>query len=306
MLRESELRVLQNVGEELSITEIAEQLDRSSSYISEVVSELEETGLVYTRREGKEKLVKPVDSKAIEHLQELGQRYSHIDFPDLIAGKAIPLLYYLDDYRTVAELAEKTGNYRNTVNRIVTRLVNRGILQKDGSKYRLNDEFQLLHEFAEELVHHVHRQTAAEHASQYTILWESLHEFLIQTREEISHESFTETGPVRFQDYDLPLLTTSKRYYVYTRTARELTPEDLVCHTLLIDDGTRYRTYCLLLVQKQGIEREQLLETAQKYGVEKPVQSLIGYLDSRGENTSRELPEWSEFESTAADYEVEL
>ena len=304
MLRESELRALQALQQEMSITELAAALDCSTNYASEIISSLEKEDLVYTRRDGKEKRVKPVKNQAVKLFQRLAQTHSHIDFPDLISGKAIPLLYYLDTDRTVAELAEKTGNYRNTVNRVLKQLLNRGILRKQDTQYRLNDEFQILHDFSREYIHHVHRRTVAEYTHDFTILWESLDEFLIQTGDLINHDSFVKTGPSRFQQHGLPLVTTGASYYFYSEDVQELTVEDLICHTLLIEESTRYQTYCLLLIQMENLESGRLLEVAEKYDVEKRVKQLIDYLDTSGDEKSPSLPSWEEFQSAAADYEV--
>jgi DNA-binding MarR family transcriptional regulator len=304
MLRESELRALQTLQQEMSITELAAALDCSTSYTSEITSSLKEKELVYTRRDGKEKRVKPVENQAVKLFQRLAQTHSHIDFPDLISGKAIPLLYYLDTDRTVAELAEKTGNYRNTVNRVLKQLLNRGILRKQDTQYRLNDEFQILHDFSREYIHHVHRRTVAEYTHDFTILWELLEEFLIQTGDVITHDSFVETGPSQFQQHGLPLVTTGASYYFFSEDVQELTAQDLICHTLLIEESTRYQTYCLLLIQKENLESGRLLEVAEKYDVENTVQQLIDYLDTSGDEKSPSLPSWEEFQSAAADYEV--
>lgn len=298
------MRVLQALDTEQSVSEIADRLDRSTSYISETVSNLEDKQLVVTRR-GREKTVAPVDHGLVEILHRLKHTHPHIDFPDLISGKALSVLYYLEGEYTVAELAEKTGDYRNTVNRVVTRLRDRGILYKDRSKYGLNSEFELLHEFAQEYVHHRHHVTASRMVSSFTILWESLTEFLLQTRETVSDESFLETGPNRFQDFGIPLVTTSQQYYLYSDDRSELTPSELVCHTLLISDETRYQTYCLLLIEKEAIPQEDLISTAEKYDVGETVKILYTYLETRGRKRESEaMPEWSEFKSVADDYGV--
>lgn len=306
MLRGSELELLEVLQEELSVTEVAEQLDRSSSYTSELVARTEEQGLVRTRRDGRVKLVSPAESKAVELFQQLTQMYPHIDFADLLTGKTITYLYFLDEPISVAELAERTGDYRNTVNRVITRLLHRGIVQKQNSQYQLNDDFQLLHEFAVEYVHHLHRRTVSEETTTFTILWESLREFLVQTDQSIEADRFLQTGPGRFQEYGLPLLTTTHHHYFYTERRSELTVADVICHTLLIDTGSRYQTYCLLLIAAEDPDFEQLQETAEIYDIDEIVDDLLTYLDTRGEEKTASLPEWTEFESTADEYEVVL
>lgn len=306
MLGESELTILQALREPMTVSGLAERLDRSQSYISEVVADLTEKGLVRKERNGKAKQINPTESKAVELYLGLSQRYSHIDFPELLSGPTIPLLYYLDQPTSVAELAERTDNYRNTVNRRVKQLRDRGIIRKDGTRYRLNDEFQDLNRFAREYIHHVHRQRASEATDGYTILWEDHESFLVQTDQQVSDDAFLATGPERFEEYGLPLLTTETRYYFYPAEQIDFSPEELVCHMLLIDSGSRFRSYCLLLLSSVDVNEELLNSRAAHYGVSELIEQLLEYLETRGEVTAEPLPSWDEFQTLAEEYEVTL
>ncbi len=82
----------------------------------------------------------------------------HIEFTELLTHKALEVLYYLDQPRTVAEIAAQSDNYRNTVNRVLKRLQDRGLVGTDDGCYHFNGDFKQLHEFAHELAHHLHRQ----------------------------------------------------------------------------------------------------------------------------------------------------
>lgn len=306
MLEKSELTILQALREPTTVSGLAERLDRSQSYVSEVVAELAEKGLVRKERAGKVKQIVPSESKAVELYLDLSQRHSHIDFPQLLSGPTIPLLYHLDDPVSVAELAERTENYRNTVNRRVKQLRDRGIIRKDGTRYQLNDEFQDLNRFAREYIHHVHRQRASEATDGYTFLWEDHESFLVQTDREVSDDAFVATGPERFEEYGLPLLATETRYYFYPAEQIEFSPEELVCHMLLIDSGTRFRSYCLLLLSSVDMNEELLKSRATHYGVSELVEQLLEYLETRGQTTAEPLPSWDEFQALAEEYEVSV
>lgn len=306
MLGKMELTILQVLREPTTISGLAERLDRSQSYISEVVTELAEKGLVRKERHGRGKQIVPTESKAVELYLDLSQRYAHIDFPEPLSGPTIPLLYYLDEPTSVAELADRTDNYRNTVNRRVKRLRDRGILRKDGVRYRLNDEFQSLNQFAREYIHHVHRQQASAVTGGFTILWEDHESFLVQSDREITDNSFLATGPERFQEYEIPLLVTETHYYFYPANQIHFSAEELVCHMLLIDSGSRYRSYCLLLLSSEDVDESLLRSRGEHYGISSMVEELLGYLDSRGEISSESLPTWDEFEALAGEYEVSV
>ncbi|WP_066385853.1 MarR family transcriptional regulator [Halalkalicoccus paucihalophilus] len=306
MLRSIELKVLAAVERGDTISELATKLDYSESYLSRAITELVEKGLVYTQRDGRRKRVVPSDARAVEVYQDLVRQHSHIGFPTLLTGKAIEVLYYLDQPRTVADVADRSDNYRNTVNRVFKRLRDRGLVGTDDGYYDFNGDFDRLYEFARELAHHLHRQRLEAVAPNGTILWEDHDEFLAQTETEIEADQFHETGLARFAAFDLLFLLTRDRYYLYSEDVETVSPAELCCHTLLIDDDTRHRSYCLLLLSHVEVDESDLQERAAKYGLEDEIDALLRYLETQGAVDDDRLPEWDEFQELAADYEVRL
>ncbi|TKX36660.1 helix-turn-helix domain-containing protein [Halorubrum sp. CGM4_25_10-8A] len=305
MLRRIELEVLATIDRGDTISELATKLNHSESYLSRGVGDLVEKRLVYTERDGRRKRVVPSDSRAVELYQDLVRQYSHIDFPELLTGKALQVLYYLDEPRTVAEIAEQSDNYRNTVNRVLKRFRDRGLVGTDDGRYDFNADFDRLHEFARQLTHHLHRQRLEAVASKGTILWEDYDEFLAQAETEIDANGFHETGLARFASFDLQFLLTDHRYYVYSEEPDALSPAELCCHTLLVDDGSRYRSYCLLLLSHVDVDEDDLRTQAAKYDLEDELNALLRYLETHGDVRDDCLPEWDEFQKLATEYEIE-
>lgn len=305
MLTEGEVRALTTLHGEQTVSELATQLNRSLSYTSELVERLEATGLVETRRQGKTKQVRPSDAKALELLADITQQYSHIEWPELLSGASLRVLYYLDTPRAPTDLARHADVHRSTVHRALNPLQHRGIIYETGNdEYALNEGFEQLSAFARELAHHVHRQTVEQYTDTHTILWESLDEFLVQTTDEITDDAFVLTGPERFQTYDLPLLARDRRYYLYSETTSELSPAILCCHMLVIDAGARAQSYCLLLLSDVDVDRDELRTQAITYGVEDIVKDLLTYLDTGGDQRTSTLPPWEEFQELADEYGV--
>ena len=306
MLRRIELEVLATVDRGDTISELATKLDHSESYLSRAVADLVEKGLVYTERDGRRKRVVPSDARAVELYQDLVRQHSHIDFPELLTGKTLEVLYYLNQPRTVSEIADRSDNYRNTVNRVLKRFRDRGLVGTTDGHYEFNADFDRLHEFARELAHHLHRQRLESLAPKGTILWEDYDEFLAQAEMEIDAEGFHETGLARFAAFDLQFLLTGHRYYVYSEDLDAVSPAELCCHTLLIDDGSRHRSYCLLLLSHIDVDETDLREQATKYDLEDEIDALLRYLETHGEVDNDWLPEWGEFQEMAADYEIQF
>lgn len=304
MITTAELRALAAIDDTPSLGELAADIDRSVSYTSELVTQMESSGLVHTTREGKTRHVHRSDARAIELYERFVHRYSHIPFPELLAGATLRVLYHLDTPATAPDLAEQASVHRSTVYRSLSPLEHRGIVYKTDSAYALNDEFEELSTLARAFAHLRTRQRLDDHTTSYTILWESLDEFLVQTPDQLEDERFHLTGPERFQDLGLPLLARQRRYYFYSEETEEISPIELCCHMLVIDDGTRFQSYCLLLLSTVTFDRKPLLTTAERYGVADTVTDLLSYLESEGAHRTRALPTWAEFRDLADEYGV--
>ena len=159
---------------------------------------------------------------------------------------------------------------------------------------------------ARELTHHLHRQRLEAVARKGSILWEDYDEFLAQAETEIDADAFHETGLARFRAFDLQFFLTSHRYYFFSEDLDVVSPAELCCHTLLIDDDSRHCSYCLLLLSHIDVDGEDLREHAAKYGLEGEIDALLRYLETHGEVDDDQLPVWDEFQELAADYEVPL
>jgi predicted transcriptional regulator len=306
MYTEAELRGLAVARGEPSVSALAEKLDRSVNYVSELVGGMQEKGLVHTTRSGKTKHVHRSSARAIELFNQFVQRYPHIPFPELLAGATLRVLYHLDEPASPTDLAERADVHRSTVYRSLSPLQHRGIVYRDDGRFALNDEFEELATLAREFAHHRNRNRVEAHVDTYTILWESLDEFLVQSDEPIEADAFHVTGPERFQDYDLPLLARQRRYYLYSESKDELSPAELCCHMLVIGGDTRSRSYCLLLLSAVNIDRDELLALAATYDVEDDVAGLLEYLDTHGEKRTASLPTWEEFSDLADEYGVAI
>lgn len=299
-------------GEGATISELAEGIGWSDGHVSRVVSELDANGYVRTKRDGRQKLVTLSEIEPMERLESLVLEHNHVDFPPLIAGSGLVLLYYLDEPRTATVLSEMSGVSRATVYKRLNTLQRVGIVGKSESQYRLNEPFSSLSGIARGLAHHEHRREAERYTSGVNIRWETHDEYLFACDTEFVAEQFHETGPGLFAEFDIPLLTRQRRHYLRSSRTTNVSAADLVCHTLLIDDGARYRTYSLLLIQAERVGRDSLRDAAEHYSpaagvnLRAIVDELIAYLETEGEVTADQLPSWQEFKNTAADYEIDV
>ena len=316
MLSESELIVLSHLSthteEGLIQRELADELGWDPGHTSRVVSRLAERELIIRKQQNGRYRVSLSNAEPTERFTDLGREFPHVDFTDLLAGSTVQLLYYLNDERTAAELTEWTDASRATVYRRLKQLRNVGIVTKRDARFALTEQFEDLATLARSLVHHMHRQEARDHAAGVRLIWTDVDEYLFSCRTDLSEPLFQQTGPDALNEYGIQLLTKEEQYYFRSKDRTGLAPADLVCHLLLINDGARYRSYCLLLIASCGIDADGLTQTAERYEREADidlkgiVEELCTYLDSGGEVSGEKLPEWDTFKSTAADYSISV
>ena len=299
-------------GKGLIQRELADELDWDQGHTSRVVSKLADSELVVRNQQNGRYQVSLSNAEPAERFADLTREFSHVDFPDILSGPTIQLLYYLDAERTAAELTDWTGASRATVYRRLKQLQNVGIVTKRDTQFALTNQFEELAAFSRSLVRHLHRQEANDHAAGVRLIWSAVDEYLFSCRTEVTAPLFHQTGPEALEEYGIPLLTREEQYYFRSEGRNGLAPEDLLCHLLLINDGARYRSYCLLLIANCDLNADKLTRTAERYDREADiditdiVQDLCSYLESKGAVSGEKLPEWHTFKSTAADYDISV
>jgi hypothetical protein len=177
---------------------------------------------------------------------------------------------------------------------------------KQHSRYRLTEAFNELHVFAYELRHHTHLVRIKQDIGSGTIVWESHEEFLVRTETAVEQPDYHRTGLDAFAEHGLQFFTTSEQYYFYSTERESLTPEDLFCHLLLIENDSRHRKYALLLAVKTGLSPGRLKTAAEEYRITEIVDPLVEFLKTKGGESSEATPRWEEFETLADEYGVEL
>lgn len=316
MLSKSELAVLSHLSADtdecLIQRELADELGWDAGHTSRVVSQLAERGLVTRENQQGRYRLTLSNAESTRRFADLVREFSHVHFSNLLSGSTVRILYHLGTERTASDLAQRAGVSRATVYRRLNRLQNVGMVTKRDARFAVTGQFEGVVAFARSLVTHLHRQEATAHTTGVRLIWADVDEYLMRCQTSISSGRFHETGPKVLDQYGIPLLTRDEYYYFRSEDRTELTPADLVCQLLLIDDGARYRSYCLLLIASQGTDIETLTQTAKRYDREAPInlrnitREFCVYLESNGEKSNEKLPEWDAFKSTAAEYDISV
>jgi len=310
MLSESDLRILSALNTPASISELSESTRYSVSYVSERITYLEELELVAVIREGRSKKVRALPSNVLESYKDLTSRYPHIDFPSLISPSMLQVCWFLDKPTDVNHITSKLQLRRRRIYQLLKKLQIRGFITKRKNKYLITNRMYGIVRFAQTVIHYEHQHRTGSYIPGSRVIWSSPHESLVMPSEEHSENSLDKpgwylTGLQRFSDYELDFFATKPTFF-YSGIRDRLTPVDIISHTLMVEADTRNLSYCALLMVSEDISSEGLKRVSVYYDIEETVDALVMFVQTKGETTSDDLPQWQEFNSLAKQYGVTL
>lgn len=315
MLTKAGLAVIDvlSTGHEATTAELATETEYSQAHLYDVLDELLEAGLlVEVRGPNNLRRVSVTNHPVVEAYRSLRSELGHVEWADLLSPATLRVCWYLDEPRRVSEIAERLGVTRQGVHKALSPLKHRAMLSPSGPEYALTEGLSPLLAFARAVVRHEHRSRVRAVAPSATVEWCDPKRALvrIQTAEDTdalqTAPDWQLTGLGRFEAYGLQFFLAGEPGFWYA-PAEELTPADVVCHTLVLDSGSRRVSYAMLLIEQLDIDQETLIETATWYNLESTVAAL--YRTLRGEFDASDdspvvLPSETEFTALKEQYGV--
>jgi len=315
MLTKAGLAVLDTLsaGGEATPDELAEETEYSQHHIYDVLDSLLADGLLTEVRGSKNRRhVRVTDHPVVESYRDLRSKLGHVDWADLLSPATLRVCWYLDEPRRVTEIADRLNITRQGVHNALSPLKHRAMLSPSGPEYALSDDLSSLLTFAREVVIHDHRSRVREIAPSANIEWCDPKRALVRVQRSDdasaleSAADWQMTGLARFKEYGLQFFLAGEPAFWYAPD-EDLTPSEVVCHTLVLDSGSRRISYSMLLIEKMNLDQDTLTETASWYDLETAVAAM--YRPLHGEFEVAEdlpvfLPSESEFIALKEQYGV--
>jgi len=315
MLTKAGIAVLDvlSAGRAATPAELAGETAYSQTHLYEILDELLSEGLVTeTRGSHNQRQIRATDHPVVEAYRDLRSKLGHVDWVKLLSPATLRVCWYLDEPRRASDIAARLGITRQGVHNALSPLKHRAMLSPSGPEYALSDDLSPLLAFGRVVVRHDHRSRVREFAPSATVAWCDPKRALVrvQTSDDTTAlqaaADWQITGLAKFQEYDLQFFLAGEPAFWYTPD-EELTPVDVICHTLVLDSGSRRVSYSMLLIEKLDIDQQILTETARWYNLETTVAAL--YRPLRGEfdvsdNLPVILPSESEFMALKEQYGV--
>ncbi|WP_336361778.1 MarR family transcriptional regulator [Haladaptatus sp. ZSTT2] len=315
MLTKAGLAVIDalSTGREATAAELATEIEYSQVHLYDVLDELLEAGLLAERRgPNNQRWVHVTDHPVVEAYRTLQSELDHVEWADLLSPATLRVCWYLDEPRRVSEIAARLEITRQGVHKALSPLKHRAMLSPSGPEYALSEDLSPLLAFARAVVRHEHRARVRALAPSATLEWCDPKRALIRVQTAADTEALEAasdwqlTGLARFAAYGLQFFLAGEPAFWYAPD-EELTPADVVCHTLVLDSGSRRVSYAMLLIEKLDIDQETLTETAQWYELESTVAAMYRPLEGAfdvSDDSPVVLPSEAEFMALKEQYEV--
>lgn len=315
MITKTGLAVLDTLrmGREATPTELANETGRSRAHIYQLLDEFLADGLVTeTRETNNQRRIRVNDHPVVEAYRQLRSKLNHVEWADLLSPATLRVCWYLDEPRRVTAIAERLDVTRQAVHTALSPLKNRAMLSPSGPEYALSEALSPLLEFARAVGVHNHRSRVRGIAPSATIEWCDPKRTLVRvhtaddTAALQSADEWQLTGLARFQEYGLRFFLAGEPAFWYA-PSEELHPAEVVCHTLLLDSGSRRVSYSMLLIEKTGIEQATLAATAEWYDLSSEITEMYRPLRKTFESAddvALRLPSKAEYTALKEQYGV--
>jgi DNA-binding MarR family transcriptional regulator len=315
MLTKAGLAVIDalRTGREATAADLATDTEYSQAHLYDVLDELLDSGLLDERRgPNNQRRVHLADHPVVEAYRRLQSELSHVEWPDLLSAATLRVCWYLDEPRRVAEIAERLDITRQGVHKALSPLKHRAMLSPSGPEYALSADLSPLLAFARAVVQHEHRSRVRTLAPSATVEWCDPKRALVHMQTAADTEALEAapdwqlTGLARFAEYGLQFFLAGEPAFWYAPD-EELTPADVVCHTLVRDRGSRRVSYAMLLIEELDIDQETLTETARWYELESAVAAMYRSLQGESDASAESpviIPSEAEFMALKEQYGV--
>jgi len=302
-----------STGREATPGALATETGYSQPHIYEVLDDLLDAGLVVERRgPNNQRHVRVADHPVIEAYRTLQSELSHVDWAALLSPATLQVCWFLDEPRRVSAIAARLEITRQGVHKALSPLKNRAMLSPSGPEYAVSEDLAPLLAFAQAVVTHEHRTRARKLAPSATVEWCDPKRALVRVQTAEGTDALLDapewqvSGLGRFEEYGLQFFLAGEPAFWYAPD-EELTPTDVVCHTLVLDSGSRRVSYAMLLIEKLDIDQETLTDTATWYDLESTIAAMYQALQGGVEDADEfpvVLPSETEFMALKEQYGV--
>ncbi len=274
-LNKTEVRLLQQLqGRHLILSELASELSKSVSWVSETVKHLETLGLVNKKREGHYMFVSIPKKSLGESLSLLITEQPMLNLETLFSGSGLVILpLLLKPGYSAKELAERTSLSTRTVKGLLPRWKRMGVVLQEKTNYQLNPRFKLLSNFLRKFNEHKNLSIMKDKYPEAVIAWQWRDEFMFSIDMKLKDPNALPAGLTRLDELKTSLAHT-QQYYYYGHATREISKEEAFMQALYIDPYNPRIKY-LISERLREFNSEAFFDYAGKYAKKTAIKDLV-------------------------------
>lgn len=279
-MRRTEIKIIQALKQKpLRLKSLALEIDKSQSWTSELVNDLEDEGLVKT-----DTTISLADTYEADLLKKLSKRF---DLKKLLAGKREDILRSLHSSQKTPSELEKEGFAKSTVYEALSDLKEVGVILEEEEGYRIKDET------LDDLV-------KARTREPYLESFRNNEEMIIKTDEDTEGEL---TAFSAFERYGLRYFP-SDNYFYQGNTPTEI--ENVLIHAVKFAENKKQMSMCgvFYLKREHTLSNNKLWKLANKWDCLERFADLLAYIDRREVKRSELFLPWDEFLNVCRDHDV--
>lgn len=300
-LSELELRIIINLDNSPTMSELAQRTGVTVGYISRLITSLQHKGFVAVSKTGITKHVGLSSNLHAVKLKTILHNRSYMPLAKLLGGSNIQVLAILSTGKAdLTRLLEESMVSETTILRTIRVFKKHAIVLHRDTEYELSRDLKDIREFLRDYCSYFAVSRLNKISSHGRFITSHGFEFLFTSDVTIRHENIKHTGLTAISKI-IPLMQTENHYFY---SLRELSCEEIAVHAITIDPHSkRNLTYVLLYMLKTKTDSKRFITISHQYGIDS-AESIVHLINTWEQPEEKFMPSPSYIKQKAAEYDI--
>ncbi len=278
-LHRTHLDILQVIyEEEVTISQLADRINKSVSWTSGCVNRLTLMDLATKRRQGLEVIVSPASNELSDSLHVLMTESPMINLTKVLGKAGLSILpTLLDPGSTVDEIEIRTSRSKPTIRNSIREWRGMGVVikQQGTKRYLLHGSQKALRAFTVRYSQWSNKRMLSNVLPNAIIIWQWRAEYLFSLADRIDLHEYLSAGPTRLEELGFDILH-SREYYFHSPDLKEVSEEEALVQALRTDlNNPRMIRFIINSIENRGVDTQIILLFGRKYGLKTTLDKVV-------------------------------
>ena len=276
-LNKNEVKILISIQKgPLTISQLANALDKRPSWISRNVKHLRKINFVIAKREGKKVFVSLNQGALGASISCLVSEATMLNIESILSDSGLRVLpFILKPGNSAKTIALKSSLSLRTLHGLLSRWRKMGVVTLANTFYTLNERYKPLIDFVETYTYDTIIRTLNKSFPAASIIWHWRNEFMFSIEHPVSDNRFMPAATTRLLELNYNIIS-SKEYYYYNPLQKIVSEEEALIQGYIVDpENPRIHRLIKRDIKNEIIDKVSLLNYAKKYGLKKKIEELV-------------------------------